>query len=402
MIKKLRWRIVWITMLLVIVFLIIILYINYASTSRSLQQQSIMYLDNILSDELKTWRPRQKGESADLQSPFFTVIVNQFGQFVIEENDYFDFEDDSTVEDIVTKSYYSENTSGVLENYNLRYKMTMMPMGVRIAFVDTSVEQNALKTILLNSVYIGVGVIIVCFALMLIISKKLVMPIEKSLERQRRFVSDASHELKTPLSVIMANAELLSSEEQSERNSIRVENIQQESSRMRHLIEGMLEQARADESKSKNSFETLDLGEIITEAAMAFEPIAYDNGKSLSYNIEEGISVSGDCGQLRQLATILLDNAVKYSFPSTTIELTLQTVKKCPVLTVTDEGEKIPPEFTGKIFDRFFRADEARNDGASYGLGLSIAKEIADAHDAEISAESTGESTSFTVTFPKR
>lgn len=242
----------------------------------------------------------------------------------------------------------------------------------------------------------------VCFILILIVSKKLVSPIEKSLEQQRRFISDASHELKTPLSVIVANAELLSSEEQSEKNTRRVEHIQEESMQMRNLIEEMLEQARADEQKTKSSFGQVSLGEAVTEAAMAFEPIAFEKGRSLTYDIEEGHTISGDFGQLRQLATILIDNAVKYSFPDTNIEVKLKTVKKCPVLTVEDEGEQIPPEHIDRIFDRFFRADEARNDGSSYGLGLSIAKGIADAHGAKISASSSDVGTCFTVTFPKK
>lgn len=402
MIKKLRWRLVWFTMVIVLISIVAILYINFASTRQSLAEESRSYLEDVLSEQMPDHRPGSKAHGSELQSPYFIVVVDSHGKIRVETNGFFTFDDELLIE-IVTAAYYSDGDSGVLNEYNLRYDSRHEPAGTRIAFVDMSVEQSTLRTMLINSVYIAVGAILAAFLLLLFFSKRLVRPIELSIERQRRFVADASHELKTPLAVIMANAELLTAgSEDDSKTARRLENICEESARMRRLVERLLDQAKADEEPLVRTLEETDLSNIVSESVLLFEPVAYENGKGLQYEIDEGIFIKGDDERIRQLVAILLDNAIKYSSAKSSVLVELLLEKRSPVLRVSNFGDDIAADDLERIFDRFFRADKSRKGDGSYGLGLSIAKGIAEAHGARISAQSENGCTVFTVTFPKK
>lgn len=216
---------------------------------------------------------------------------------------------------------------------------------------------------------------------------------------RRRFVSDASHELKTPLTVILSSAELAASETDGEKSRQYLDNIHAESLRMKDLVEDMLTLART-ESGTRLPEEAVDLSDTVLESALAFEPVAFENGKPMEYTVQPELTVSGRSAQLRQVADILLDNAVKYAEPGSPIQMTLRREGRNAVLWVENRSAPIPPEKLGHLFDRFYRVDESRTGGEGFGLGLAIARTIVQSHRGSIGCTSSQGVTRFTVTLP--
>ncbi|MBI5947373.1 MAG: HAMP domain-containing histidine kinase [Chloroflexi bacterium] len=228
-------------------------------------------------------------------------------------------------------------------------------------------------------------------------------PIQASLESQRRFVSDASHELRTPIAVVQANNELLirHPEQTVEQNAGQVEAIAAETEHMARLVGDLLTLARADEGRVQLAREAVDLGELVTDVARDMKALAEAKGVSLEVAARPAI-VEGDSQRLRQLALILVDNAVKYTQGGGTVSITTRKAGRRAEMVVTDTGVGIPGEHQGRIFDRFYRVDAARGPGAAgTGLGLAIAKWIAEVHGGRIAMQSEpGRGTTFTVRLP--
>ena len=246
---------------------------------------------------------------------------------------------------------------------------------------------------------IGLAAFAALFGFSYLLSGLITRPVEKAWQEQQRFLSDASHELKTPLTVILSSADLLAQSAEGQEQGY-VDNIRSESRRMKKLVESMLTLARADDGGHKLVFAPLDWSDVVTDTALLFEPVAFEAGRELLYSIDEGLRVSGDADKLRQLVGILLDNAIKYAPEHTPIRLTLAAEEKNARLTVENGGQPIPPEVVAHLFDRFYRADSARSGPEGFGLGLSIAQSIAREHQGAIRCESDSRSTRFIVTLP--
>lgn len=223
-------------------------------------------------------------------------------------------------------------------------------------------------------------------------------PVERAWRQQRQFLSDASHELKTPLTVILSNAELLSALPLEERPARWTDNILSESHQMKRLVEEMLTLARAD-SMTAAVLGDVSLSEAAEDCVLAFEPVAFEAEKALEYRLAEEVCVLGDGEKLRRLVSILLDNAIKYGAPGGAVTLALERRERQAVLTVSNPGE-IPAEHLPRLFERFYRADASRGEQSGFGLGLSIAGAIAREHKGALRAESGGGVTRFVFTMP--
>ena len=215
---------------------------------------------------------------------------------------------------------------------------------------------------------------------------------------RQEFVSNVSHELKTPLTVILSSADLLAESAPAEEQTY-VENIRAESRRMKKLVEEMLTLFRAESVRRETAFSEVDLSDVVTDAALRFEPVVFESGRRLLYTIDEGLQVSGDRDALERLTGILLDNAVKYAPQGTDIRLTLTHQDRTACLTVENGGDPIPPEVAAHLFDRFYRADSSRT-GTGFGLGLAIARAIAQNHKGNITCRSQEGVNRFSVTLP--
>ena len=237
----------------------------------------------------------------------------------------------------------------------------------------------------LNSLFILLAVYAILMVIVVLLSFKVFSPIKDSFAQQKQFISDASHELKTPLAVISANAEILTQGEHSQW----ADNIKEQTDRMSTLIADMLTLTKIDEGITRNKNEKFNLSQIVLGVALPFDPLAFENGKQLLTNIEQNIQYTGDLQGIKTITNILLDNAIKYSSPNGQIIITLKEKNGKPHLSVYNTGSNIPEQDSDKIFSRFYRGDNSRsrNSGGS-GLGLSIAKSIATTNKWKISARS--------------
>ena len=278
---------------------------------------------------------------------------------------------------------------------DLSYMVSSKSEYTLVAFIDATVTENSMRMLLRNVLIVGGAAIVVLFFISLFLSRRIVQPLEESDRQQKQFISDASHELKTPVAVINANAELLQRELGE---SEWLANIRYENERMGELVKQLLDLSRAENTDVP--MEQLDFSRIVTGEVLAFESLAFEQGKTIISETEEGIHINGNQAQLKQLVSILLDNAVRHSSGSD-IEISLSRQAHSAVLSVINEGEAIPKDQMAHLFDRFYRVDEARtSDGHHYGLGLSIAKAVTEKHGGSIEAFCEDGKVRFTSSFP--
>ena len=254
----------------------------------------------------------------------------------------------------------------------------------------------------LGGIFLLAGFLI--FGLSFFLARMSLRPVEHAFSEQQRFVQDASHELKTPLTVILANLSILKSRPAAtiQEDMLWIQNTETEARRMQELTERLLFLAKADSKRLSPKIERLSLSQLTEAAALPFTALAFERGLTLDTEPEAGISVKGDARALTQLLAILIDNALKYARSGSVVTVRLTRQKKHALLSVHNEGEVIPQDALPHLVDRFYRVDKSRARAqGGYGLGLSIAKTIANAHGGDIRAESSEEhGTCFTLTLP--
>ena len=394
MLKKLKLRFVLINMVIVAAMLLIIFSLVYNFTDRDLKKQS----DNALQTLLQQGGRVQRG---DIPFPYFVLRVNAFGDYTVTGNTYYDLTDQESLTEILQKVYDNGAFSGKIDSYDLQYQVAD-GLGVRyFAFIDISGQKATLHSLVEASLLIGASSMLIFLVISILLATWSVKPVDKAWKQQRQFISDASHELKTPLTVIMSNAELLQSEDCTEENRAQFsENILTMSHQMRSLVEGLLELSRVDNGQVKKAFAPLDLSHLTEDCMLPFEPVLFDKGMTLAYSVEPGIRLNGNENYLRQMIDTLLDNAGKYGTAGIVqVQLVRQGHGHC-LLSVAKPGTPIPREELGKIFERFYRSDAARTRDGSFGLGLSIAKSVAEEHGGKIWAESNETGNCFYISLP--
>ena len=393
MIRKLRWKVVGLNMGMVFCVLLAVFaavyFLSRAAITRSAQQQ--------LEQAIQTGgydlsRPGQEG------LPCFVADVYASGTVRVSGNSHYDLTDRDALAEIVTAALTAREDDGVLADYHLRYLRSVGLLSTRIAFTDSTLEQATLRSLLHGSLLIGLAALAVLFVCSYLLAGAVTRPAGRAWAQQEQFLSDASHELKTPLTVILSSAELLEQSAAPEQRQY-LDNIRAEARRMKRLVEDMLTLSRIRRSGVPLPDTAADLSDAAANAALRFEPVAYEAGHTLSYDIAPGLLVRGDGGKLEQVVAVLLDNAIKYAAPGTEIRLDAVRQGKNACLRVENQGDPIPADKLPHIFDRFYRVDESRTDGGSFGLGLPIAKAIVEAHHGAIRCESGGV-TRFTVTIP--
>lgn len=401
MIKKLRIKFVAINMAMMTVMLCVILVLIYNFTANDLISENISMMKTIAANPFQTGRPGEY--SADLKLPYFTLQISHWGELISTGGGYYDLSDKAFLAELMEESLGSGKETGVVEEHNLRFYRTTNAKGTVMVFTDMSSEQSTLKNLLQTSVIIGFLSFFGFLAISIFLSRWAIKPVEKAWVQQKQFVADASHELKTPLTVIMTNSELLQSPDYDETEKAQFsQSIFTMARQMRYLVERMLELARADNQQHPPVMAPLDLSKLIADAAISFEGVFFEAGLSLSSSIEENIRVQGNAQTLQQVADILLDNARKYSAPQgqTAVRLYSTGHNRCR-LSVSNPGPPISQEDLTNIFRRFYRVDKARSRDGSFGLGLPIAQNIIEQHHGKIWAQSGDGSNTFFVELHK-
>lgn len=401
MIQKLRFKFVLINMSIVTIMLCVILGLVFYFTSADLERESINMMESIAAQPFQQGTPKELGE--DVRLPFFTLQLGPRGELLSSGGGYYDLSDGEFLDQLVEQIFSSPKRLGVLHEYNLRYYRMDTPASQYLVFADISSEKATLDGLRSTCLIIGGLSFFVFLWVSILLSKWAVRPVDKAWRQQRDFIAAASHELKTPLTVIMANAELMQDPDYDEQNRLKfVDNILVMSRQMRRLVEQLLTLAQTDSARARDSFAPVELSHLVSQSALTFEPVFYEKGLSLSVQLEEKVQVAGDQEQLRQLLEILLDNAQKYSQPAgaTAVSLRGRNQRGHCLLTVANQGPPIPQEELQAIFKRFYRMDKARSRTGSFGLGLSIAQGIVERHRGKIWAESGGGWNRFLVELP--
>lgn len=403
MIQKLRRKFVLICMLMVTAVLAVVFCSIYFSVRQNIESLSVQVLHQVVKEDKRTGISRPDvgitigGDRVLL--PYFTVNI-WGGTAYVTGGTYADLEDTEALRAILSDCLSQKAGSGVVEEYHLRYLRQDNGLFQKIAFVDMSMEQAMLRRMAVSYLQIMLMTLILLLVVSILLSRWLTRPVEKAWQQQRQFLSDASHELKTPLTVILSNAELLETAPLEERPARWADNIHAEARQMRTLVEEMLTLARADQMTTAPVHGEVSLTDLATDCALAFEPVAFEAGKPLTCEIAEDVTVLGDGDKLRRVVSVLLDNAIKYGEPKAPILLTLERTDRQARLTVTNTGDPIPADQLGHLFERFYRADSSRGEQSGFGLGLSIAAVIAQEHKGTLKAESDTVSTRFIFTIP--
>ena len=400
MIKKLRVRFICVTMLIVTVVIVVALGILTEYMQKSLVKDQYAMLHRIAENPGIKVRPGIN-DAKGFHMPCFILEYTMDGRLAAFGDGSFDLTDEAELKELYELGCSTEEAEGVLKDRGLRYVRMETPRGRKLVFGDMSGERATMRYLIRESNLIGLGVFLGVLVITLFASARIVKPVEDAWKQQKQFVSDVSHELKTPLTVIIANAELLEQPGYGEEKRREFsDNILCMSRQMRRLVESLLDLARLDSLREADTHkENVDLSAITEDCVLPFEPLYFERGLTLESDIEPDIRVYGNEQALRRCVDILLDNAQKYSDPGT-VRLRLQKSGRNAELTVRNPGPELTRTECRDIFKRFYRRDTARTSSGSYGLGLPIAEGIVARHNGEIECSWADGEICFTVTIP--
>jgi len=333
-------------------------------------------------------------EETPFQMRYFVVNVNTDG--TIKETDFGHINAVTNVDakDYTQKILSRDKRTGYVGIY--KYKIVEQAEGAMIIFIDCREQLQTSTAFLAISCIVAAATLILMFILILIFSKRAIKPFVESAEKQKLFITDAGHEIKTPLAIISANADVL---ELTGGESEWVTSIRNQTVRLDKLVKNLLTLSKTDESNIKLAFSEFNLSETVAMMSAPFAAIAETKNKKFLMNIQPEIRVYADQSSIEQLISTLVDNAMKYSEEEGTIKISLSATKKGKKLEVYNTAQNLDVENLDKLFDRFYRTDSSRSsDTGGNGIGLSIAKSITEAHHGKISVRSEdGKSIVFTV-----
>lgn len=349
-----------------------------------LQMEEVPKGDRLLSPELP------------YESRYFTVFLTAEGTVVSTNTGKIAAIDTQTAIEYAQSIFEKGSSKGFVGDY--RYIMYVSGEEIHIVFLDCGREMSSFRTLLMTSAAVGLVGLSAVLILLVILSGRIVKPFSENYEKQRRFITDAGHELKTPLTIIDADAEVL---EMDIGENEWLCDIKNQSRRLAQLTNSLILLSRMEEQPRMEKIKFC-ISDLIEETVETFQALAKTNNKTLLGEIEPMLSMAGDEKAIRQLITILLDNAMKYTNDEGKIKVTLKKQKNLIQLSVFNTVDSISREDMTRLFDRFYRIDKSRNSQTGgYGLGLSIASAIVNVHKGKINASTQDEkSLLITATFP--
>lgn len=394
MIKTLQKKFIFSAMLSVTILLILLLSaINIGNAYVSMRQNKQM-TDNLLSGEAAMQPPRKQELRGLLRAPmdenskkaavYFTVRTDSAGNIIeVDISRISDFSEEAA-EEICKKIIKEGLSEGRTKNFY--FKTAECNHNERMyLFLDATVQIHNVRRVLLLSVLIGFVCWTAMLLLVILLSKKAIRPVAENIERQKQFVTDAGHEIKTPLAIILSNTEAMELYNGENKWS---KNIKEQVIRLNGLMQNLLTLAKADENNITTEKETVSLSNLTENIINMFSENAALKNITVERNIEPSVNCYINNESFSRLISILMDNAVKYSNENGSINVNLHRENKNVFLEISNTCNELPQCPENRLFDRFYRADSARTQkNGGYGIGLSAAKSIAQAHNASICAE---------------
>ena len=391
MIDKLRKKIFWIIQISLSVILIGIIVIFASLSYKNTINSSTVFMDRIGRKENK---PENNSEAKIDKDPFLINIDGAY-RLRIKDNEIIRESNDITdeIRNYAITASNKKSEEGFIGNYI--YKIRNFNNNEKeITLMENETAIKRLKTTFILACVFAILGLFLIYIIARKIAITIVEPVEESFNKQKQFVSDASHELKTPLAVIEANADVLQTKVGE---SKWITYIQKEIQSMNKLVNDLLTLARMENTNSAN-IQKFDLSKEVQMSIAVFESMIYEKDIKLETNINEGILFNGDKEDIKHIVSIILDNAIKHTEKEGKIIVNVQKEKSDVKIEIKNQGEPIPEEEQEKIFERFYRVDKSRNRNEKrYGLGLSIAKGLEEKYNGTIKATSSDGFTSFIV-----
>lgn len=407
MIKKLRRKFILVTISFVTLILIIVFsllcYSSYERMTRDTTDSLQHTLRNANDPKLPDFEfgdRKDKGPGGMNQTSF--LVITDANQLIASIQSKNVTVDQDTLQQILPEVFQDSDQTGTISSQHLAYQYEKTNTGYSIAFVDISAQQEEMMSLITNSLLIGSGALLAFFLMSILLSSWALKPVEKTWNQQKQFIADASHELKTPLTVILADSDILLTHPQDQISTQKkwIESIHLEAERMKKLVENLLFLAKSDASQEKLVMEQVPLSDIAWSCLLPFESIAYEKGVHLHSEIDADLMILGAQTQLQQLMLIFLENACKYTSEKGKVSFLLKKSADKAIITIHNTGSFLTKEEIEHIFERFYRCDKARVHQGGYGLGLAIAKSIIDQHHGTIQVSSDLElGTTFRLQF---
>jgi len=392
MIKRLKVKFVILAMSSLVLLMAVIVtgmnIINYATLVEEADEILGLLSQNkgvfpVLKDNNKEHMrfPNKMSLETPYESRYFSVLLNENGNVMVTETSRIISVNENAAIEHAAEVMDSKNERGFIGDF--RYLRSIEDGNTRITFLDCGRRLDVYRTFVYTSIGMAFAGLAIIFVVILIYSEKIVRPVAESYEKQKRFITDAGHEIKTPLTIINANVDLL--EMDTEENEC-LNEIRQQTERLTALTNDLVYLARMEETESSLEKVEIPISDIIQETVAGFKAIAQTQEKEFVYHIQPMLSMEGNHKAIQQMISILLDNALKYSPKGGKVEIYFAKVNRALQLNVCNTTEiQIEPASLKYVFDRFYRSDNSRNsETGGHGIGLSVAKAVVAAHGGKI------------------
>lgn len=425
MIRTLQRKFILITILALMTALLVVVGGINGINIYQVNKKSEMLLSMLANNEgnfpeqtKRELRPKPEGENAKTIEPKKSIFEYKISEETPFETRYFtvtvanDSDDESNmtvnvkhiaaVTETEAKQFTKEllkkeKTSGYYGRYRYQKAKTKESKIIYI-YVDCMNDLQSIQSFAVISLLVGGIFLVFVLILVSILSRRAIRPVVESMEKQKQFITDAGHEIKTPIAIILANTEVI---EMCEGESEWTKSIKNQVTRLTELVGNLLTLAKMDETGYKMEQQEVKFGKLIQEIAESFYTMILQKNQKMELQIDEELSITGNEKELRQLGTILMDNAVKYTPDGGTIRIDLKRKEKMVILDFYNECENIPQGDLNRLFDRFYRADSSRaRESGGYGIGLSVAKAVVKNHKGKISVKAEKDGILFTVKMP--